>query len=124
MTVRQLYFIIVQTTWAFQSNKHIFIECHYVSVALINKSIVDSKPAFFSLQELLIKLWRKAIIKITITLAMNIYCLLDALHVFLTIIQIYYKLLSHFHKEEMKSQGGYVTNLSNQILYRIQSQVI
>ena len=52
MTVRQLYFVIVQTTWIFQCNKHVFIECHYVFAVLINKSILDSKIVFFTLQEL------------------------------------------------------------------------
>lgn len=66
--------------------------------------------AFFSLQELLIKLWRKAAIKMTMTLTINVFCMLDALYMFPTIIQKYYKLFFLFHKEEIKSQEGYVTN--------------
>ena len=57
-TVLYLYTYLVV-----QCNTHIFIERQHVLLALINKSMVDFKIAFFILKELLIKSWRKAIIK-------------------------------------------------------------
>lgn len=96
-------------------NKHLWISIMYLLAALISKSMVDSKLTFFSLRGHLIKLWRKEIINITITIVMNIYYMLDASCVFLIVIQKYYTLLSHFHKEEIKRKEGYVTSLSNQI---------
>ena len=57
-TVLYLYTYLVV-----QCNTHVFIECQHVLPALVNKSMVDFKIAFFIVKELLIKLWRKAIIK-------------------------------------------------------------
>ena len=57
-TVLYLYTYLVV-----QCNTRIFIGRQHVLLALINKSMVDFKIAFFILKELLIKSWRKAIIK-------------------------------------------------------------
>jgi len=69
-----------------------------VLVALISKSAADSKIAFFSLKDLFIKLWREAIVKATMVIAMNIYCMLRCFKCISSHIQKYDKLLSHFHK--------------------------
>jgi len=57
-TVLYLYTYLVV-----QCNTLTFIEYQHVLPALVNKSMVDFKIAFFILKELLIKSWRKAIIK-------------------------------------------------------------
>lgn len=71
--------------------------------ALINKSVVDFKIAFFSLKELLIKSWRKATIKIC-------HCSERLLHAkCFTCISNHiqtYKLLSHFHRGRNEELAG------------------
>ena len=92
-TVLYLYTYLVV-----QCNTCIFIGRQHVLLALINKSMVDFKIAFFYPQGAFDQIMEKGHHKNTVVIATNIYCMLSALHVFLTVYKHIINYYLIFHK--------------------------